>query len=87
MHEATKEQFREIYFRLGGGSRAGWGPDYWEKFFEHDPRPGMKYMVEEPPTPAHNRMMIVSDFSANEYRLFFMTEESEDSFMEFPSTS
>ena len=84
MKEVTLEQFREIYFRLGGGDRAGWGQAYWDQFFANDPAPAMKYLIEEPPTPSHNRMMIVSDFAAREYRLFFMTEESEESFCEFP---
>ncbi len=82
MKEVTKEQFKEVYFRLGGGQ--GWDADYWNKFFEVDTRPGMKYLVEEPATPEHTRMMIVTDFGMNEYRLFFMTEESEESFFEFP---
>jgi len=32
-------------------------------------------------------MMIVKDFHVHEYRLFFMTEESEESFFEFPDSS
>ena len=84
MKEVSKAQFREIYFRLGGGVATGWGADYWELFFEHEPRAGMKYQVEEPPTPQHHRMMIVSDFGSNEYRLFFLTEESEYSWGRFP---
>lgn len=84
MREVTKEQFKEIYFRLGGGDATGWGGDYWNKFFEDESRAGMKYLAEEPPTPEHNRMVIVTDFAANEYRLFFTTEESEESLFEFP---
>ena len=84
MKEVTLDQFREIYFRLGGGDRAGWGQAYWDQFFATATGPAMKYLIEEPPTPSHNRMMIVSDFAAREYRLFFMTEESEESFCEFP---
>ena len=44
----------------------------------------MKYLIEEPTTPEHTRMMIVTDFGRNEYRLFFLTEESEESLFEFP---
>jgi len=29
-------------------------------------------------------MMIVTDFGSKEYRLFFLTEESEESFFDFP---
>ena len=71
MKEVTKEQFKRIYFKLGGGEATGWGLDYWNKFFEDEKRPGMKYLVEEPRTPEHTRMMIVTDFGRNEYRLFF----------------
>ncbi len=78
MKEVTKEQFKEIYLKLGGGAETGWSQ------FEHERRPGMKYLVEEPKTPEHTRMMIVTDYGSNEYRLFFMTEESEESFFEFP---
>lgn len=79
MKEVSKTQFREIYFQYGREAD-GWGQVYWDKFFEHDKPVPMKYRVEEPATPDHNRMMIVSDFGAREYRLFFMTEESEDGF-------
>jgi hypothetical protein len=41
-------------------------------------------LVEEPQIPEHTRMMIVTDYDRNEYRLFFLTEESEESFFEFP---
>lgn len=87
MRQVTKEQFREVYFRLGGGTSTGWGPDYWDTFFERPDRPGMTYMLEEPATPEHTRMMIVTDFGAHEYRLFFMTEESEEALFEFPEES
>lgn len=79
MKEVTKEQFKEAYFRLGHGSD-GWTQDYWETFFENEPREPMKYKVEEPETAEHCRMMIVSDFKSKEYRLFCLTEEAEDSF-------
>jgi hypothetical protein len=32
-------------------------------------------------------MMVVRDSARNEYRVFFMTEESEDSFFDFPDES
>ncbi len=85
MKEVTKEQFKEVYFRLGGGAETGWSQEYWNSFFETEKRPGMKYLLEEPETPEHARMMIVD--SGNEYRLFFMTEESEESFFTFPDES
>jgi hypothetical protein len=82
MKEVTKEQFKEIYLNLGGGSLV-----YWDTFYEAEKRPGMKYRVEEPQTPEHTRMMVVTDYGENEYRLFFMTEESEESFFDFPGGS
>ena len=84
MREVTKQQFQESYFRLGGGKTAGWGLEYWNRHFEDDQRPGMKYRLEEPETPEHTRMMIVSDYSTNEYRMFFLTEEAEERLFEFP---
>jgi hypothetical protein len=76
--EVTKEKFKEIYFRLGGGKRSGWTAEYWQEFFENKAKPGWKFMVEEPRSPKHVRMFIVTDTKAKEYRLFFMTEESEE---------
>jgi hypothetical protein len=84
MRQVTKEQFKDLYFRLGGETPTGWGLDYWNRFFVDNERTDMKYLVEEPRTPDHNRMMIVTDFGAKEYRLFFLTEEAEESFFEFP---
>jgi hypothetical protein len=85
MKEVSKDQFKETYFKLGGGDATGWGLEYWNHHFEDDDKnKGMKYCVEEPETPQHTRMMIVADFGAHEYRLFFMTEESQDSLYDFP---
>ena len=84
MKEVTKEQFKEIYFKHRG---SGWSLDYWNKFFEEEKKMGMKYLVEEPKTSEHTRMMIVTDYGRNEYRLFFMTEESEESFFDYPGKS
>jgi hypothetical protein len=85
--EVTKEQFKEIYFRLGGGAATGWGVECWNRSYEVEKIPGMKYLAESPETPEHTRMMIVTDYGGHEYRLFFMTEESEESFFEFPDDS
>jgi len=87
MKEVTKEQFKAIYVTRGGGEATGWGLDYWKQFFENERRQGMKYLVEEPATPEHTRMMIVTDGDRKEYRLFFMTEEGEESFFHFPGKS
>jgi len=82
MKEVTKEKFKEVYLKLGGGAETGWSLEYWNKFYEDTKKPGMKYLLEEPATPEHTRMFIVDD--VNEYRLFFLTEESEESFFAFP---
>ena len=82
--EVTKDEFRKIYFRLGGGKHSGWTADYWQKFFEDEVRAGWKFMIQEPASPAHDQMWIVSDNQAGEYRLFFMTEESTDSVFDHP---
>ena len=85
MIEVTKDKFRKIYFELGGGDAAGWGLDYWNKFFEDDNKnKGMKYLVREPETLEHTRMMIVTDCSTREYRMFFWTEEEEQHFFDSP---
>jgi hypothetical protein len=84
MREVTKEKFKKIYFKLGGGAQSGWTREYWNEFFEDEKKPGMKYLVQEPETRKHTRMMIVTDYENNEYRLFFLTEESEESFFDFP---
>jgi hypothetical protein len=75
--EVTKEKFKEIYFRLGGGKKTGWTAEYWQQFFENQAKPGWKFMVEEPRSRKHVRMNIVTDTKSQEYRLFFMTEEDE----------
>lgn len=77
MKPATKAEFKAIYFKYGR-ERDGWGQAYWDKFFESEPKTSMRYAIEEPPSPEHCRMMIVSDFETKEYRLFFMTEEAEE---------
>lgn len=82
--EVSKEKFKEIYFRLGGGKKSGWSADYWQEFFVNKAQPGWKFMVEEPKSARHIRMFIVTDTKAKEYRLFFMTEEEEDDSFDWP---
>ncbi len=87
MKEVTKEEFKRLYFELGGGTATGWDLDHWSRFFVDNERKDMKYLVEEPKTPEHTRMMIVTDYGTKEYRLFFLTEEAEESLFEFPGES
>jgi hypothetical protein len=77
LREVSKEQFKEMYFAYGRAAD-GWGPGYWDSEFEKQPPVPMKYFVEEPRSPSHCRMMIVSDYEHHAHRLFFMTEEAEE---------
>jgi hypothetical protein len=81
--QVAKGLFEEIYFRLGGGE-SGWTADYWREVIEPVAELGWRFMVEEPRSAAHNRMWVVTDHKAKELRLFFMTEQSEEGFMEWP---
>lgn len=80
--EVSKEKFKEIYFRLGGGDYSGWTTDYWRKFFEDEVKPGWRFMVEEPKSPKHDSMWIVTDHETQEYRLFFTTDQSIEDFFD-----
>lgn len=82
--EVTKEKFKEIYFRLGGGKASGWTAKYWQEFFENKAKPGWKFMVEEPRSAKHIRMNIITDNKAKEYRMFFTTEEDEEDSSDWP---
>lgn len=62
----------------------GWGVEYWKKFYEDEKRPGWKYLIEGPETPDYTRMVIVEDYGKKESRLFFLAEEGEESFFDFP---
>ncbi len=72
-----------MYFKLGVGA-SGWSLEYWNKIFEKNEDRLMKYLVEEPKSPEETRMMIVTDYAVNEYRLFFLTEEAAENFFDFP---
>ena len=80
--EVTKEEFKRVYFRLGGGNRTGRTKEYWQQFFEQEANEGWRFMVEEPPSRKHTKMWIVTDHETRQYRLFFMTEQSTEDFFE-----
>ena len=84
MKEVTRDEFKRIYFELGKG-RNGWDASAWNRTFEDDPRPDMKFMAEEPATERDTMMWIISDFAVNEYRLFFRTPDDSDDMLVFPS--
>ena len=75
MQEVTKEKFKEIYFRLGGGKASGWTLERWDEFFEKEP--DRKYFVEEAAAPGHTCMEIEIDYTARTCRMIFITPESE----------
>lgn len=81
--QVSKALFEKTYFQFGGGL-SGWTAKYWKEIIEPHTGLGWKFMVEEPRSAEHNRMFIVTDPKAMEHRMFFMTEESEDHFMEWP---
>ena len=87
MPEVSREEFERCYFELGGGPGTGWTRDYWDTFFVKNVDPRMRFVVEPPVSAEHSRMFIVSDFTAMEYRMIFMTEEAEDRLFDFPGKS
>lgn len=85
MKEVTKKKFKELYFQYGGGAPSGWSAHYWNMCFEQEKTPAMKYLAQEPETLGHTRMMIVTDYGTREYRMFFLREEAEEHFFDFPA--
>jgi hypothetical protein len=81
MRQVTKEQFKECFLRYSQPGD-GYGPEYWDRFFGKPDASPIRYLVEEPQSPEHCRLMLVT--GAGECRLFFMTEEAEERFFEFP---
>lgn len=82
--KVTKEEFKQAYFCLGGGPHSGWTADYWQKFFEDAVNPGWRFLIEEPRSLEHDRMWIVTDPEAKEYRLFFLTDKSTENCFDHP---
>ena len=82
--EVTKDEFKRLYFDLGGGKRTGWDAERWQSRYEKAVSPEMKYFAREPETPAHTRMFIATDYRAKRYRLFFLTEDQEEAFFDYP---
>lgn len=79
--EVSKETFKETYFKLGGGRKTGYDLVDWNMSYEKNEK-GMKYLVREPETAQHTRMMIVTDYACKEYRMFFLTEKEEEDFFD-----
>lgn len=79
MKKVTKEEFKNIYFEYGL-AEDGWGKECWDEFYENPKRQNMEYMVKLPANNLESRMMIVADYSTNEYRLFFVSVDQEEHF-------
>lgn len=76
----THSQFKTLYFQYAQ-PQSGWTQEYWNQFFETKKED--VYYFEAPASPLANRMMISS--GQNTHRMFFLTEEAEESFYEFPN--
>lgn len=78
-NEITKEEFKNLYFRYGiPGS--GWTLEYWNIFYEKET--GKRYYFDEPRSPESTQMYI--DSGDNGHRIFLLSEESSESFHDYP---
>jgi hypothetical protein len=83
--EVRKERFRTVFLENGGG----YGPPGNEHGMrawtdQYEGQVGWSYVVDEPESPRHTRMHVSSSFGIRQHRIFFMTEEGEESFYDFP---
>jgi len=83
MKEVTKKEFKKIYFKYGTKEN-GWDKECWKQTFERGKDKDMIFKIEEPKSDNYDKMMIVTDYGEREHRLFFFTEESEESFFDYP---
>jgi hypothetical protein len=77
--EVTKDEFKDLYFKYATPN-SGWTLDYWNRFFENGQ--GKKYFFSKPSTPQSTRMFIIDE--GDIHRMIFLTEDSEESFFDFP---
>ena len=77
--EVTKAEFKDFYSRYATPN-SGWTEEYWNHFYEREE--GKRYFFTKPEGPESTRMFIVSD--SDHHRMIFLTEESEESFFDFP---
>jgi len=76
----THSQFKNLYFQYAQ-PLSGWTEEYWNQFFKT--KKDDVYYFEAPESLLTSRMMISS--GENTHRMFFLTEEAEESFFQFPS--
>ncbi len=81
MREVSKEEFKKLFLKYGKNEK-GMGKGYWEYYFEPINDKDMIFKFEEPKSDNHDRMMIVS--GTREISIFFMTDDSLESFYDFP---
>ena len=76
MNEVSKSEFERLYLQYG--SQCGYGKAQWDALFSDGKAVSMRLMVKAPESPAHCRMMIVSDWGAREHRMAFLTVDQEE---------
>jgi hypothetical protein len=77
--EINKAEFKALYFEHTAPF-SGWTQEYWDQFFEY--KEGQQYYVYKSGNPEALRMFIRED--GNKHCIFFLAEESEESFFDFP---
>ena len=82
MKEVTKEEFKAIFLKYGKSQ--GLGEGNWNSHNRFYKKDNIRYLVELPKNPKEDQMMIVNDYSNNEIRLFFMTDDRVEAFFDFP---
>lgn len=77
--EISKAEFKAIYLQRAT-HYSGWTLEYWDTFFEIEV--GQRYFVYPSENPNATQMFIRSE--SNKHCIFFLSEESEESFFDFP---
>ncbi len=83
--EVSKDRFRAVFLEHGGGYGRP-GNEHADRVWadQYEGQVGWSYVVDEPDSPRHNRMHVSSSFGSRQHRIFFMTEEGEESSYDFP---
>jgi hypothetical protein len=79
MRKVSKDEFKRIYFAHLG---RGYTEEYWQNLFENKRDHEnfvWEHFVSEPTSPQETEMIIVTDYGTHQYRLFFSTEEQQES--------
>jgi hypothetical protein len=81
VQQVSKVEFKRMYDKHGSEGN-GWTPGYWHEVLE--PVADMTWHVAPPASSDQTRMLIVTDYQANEIRMVFLSEETEDAFFRGP---